>query len=74
MAKTPQQEQKQLDPNKDHHVPFRTALRRILDEGKIEEGPVERVEVFIHASGELTYRYWPPRAEESEGGYLPRAD
>lgn len=73
MAKNSQAEQKSLDPNKDHHEDFRSALRRILDEGNIEDGPVERLEVFIHASGELTYRYWRPRAEESEGGHLTRA-
>jgi hypothetical protein len=62
-----------FDALRDRHEDFRSALQRILAEGNIEEGPVERLEVFIHASGDLTYRYWAPRAEESEGGYLPPA-
>lgn len=66
------QKERLFDSDVDHHPTFTRALRRILQESEIEDEPIERLEVFIHASGELTYRYWRPRAEESDGGYLPR--
>lgn len=46
------------------------ALRRILQEGKSLESPVEWIDVHLQASGALTYRVRAPRAEETEGGYL----
>jgi hypothetical protein len=48
-------------------------MRRILQEAEIEDVPIERLEVNFLASGEVTYRYWAPRAEEPEGGALGSA-
>lgn len=64
---------KKFDHNADRHPTFPEALRRILSEAELPDGPVERLEVFVHASGEVTYRVWEPRAEESTGGYIPAA-
>lgn len=60
-----------FDPDVDRHPDFNRAMRRILQEADIPDGPIERLEVFFHASGDATYRIWAPRAEDSEGGYLP---
>lgn len=46
-------------------------LRALEESGELPNGPVERLEITCLASGEATYRMWEPRAEESEGGYLP---
>lgn len=57
--------------NVDRYPEFNQAMRRIIQEADIPDGPIERVEVTFLASGEATYRVWQARAEESEGGYLP---
>lgn len=71
MAEQPLGQGPVKNPDQDHHMTFTRALRRILQEAPIENESIERLEVFIHASGDLTYRYWFPRAEDSEGGWLP---
>ena len=48
-------------------------MQRILKEAELPEGTIERLEVTFLASGEGTYRVWPARAEDPEGGYLPPA-
>jgi hypothetical protein len=63
-----------LDTEQDRYPEIRQALRRILESAEVGTGQVERLEVFFHASGDATYRYWAPRAEESEGGYIPPED
>lgn len=62
-----------FNPDADRYPTFNQALRRIQTETEIPDGPVERLELHCHASGEVTYRVWGPRAEEPEGGYLPPA-
>lgn len=59
-----------FDHNVDRYPAAAKGLRRILDEGTLPDGPIERLEVTFLASGEATYRVWEPRAEDSEGGYL----
>lgn len=46
-------------------------LAAIQESGNLPNVPLERLEVTALASGEAQYRYWLPRAEEPEGGYLP---
>lgn len=65
-------EQRDPDPNVDRYPTLVKAMRRIIEEGDFEDGPIERLEVTCLASGEATYRYWPARAEDPEGGYLPK--
>lgn len=73
MAKSSQQEQSTFDHNRDRYPTFDTAMQRILDEADIPYEYIERLEVTFLASGEATYRVWAPRADESDGGYLPPA-
>lgn len=71
MPKNPVQSAAEKNPDVDHHLTFVTALRRILEDADFDDVPIERLEVYCHASGDVTYRFWYPRAEESEGGWLP---
>lgn len=59
-----------FDPDVDRHPSFVAGMRRILQEADVPDVPIERLEVAFLASGEATYRYWLPRADEPEGGYL----
>lgn len=56
---------------RDRYPDLITVLRRIAGEADLPEGPIERLEVSTHADGSSTYRVWPARAEEPDGGYLP---
>jgi hypothetical protein len=60
-----------VDTDQDRHVSFKAAIAAIQSEEDYPEGPVERVELVCHASGEVTWRVWTPRAEEPVGGYIP---
>jgi hypothetical protein len=46
-------------------------MRRIIESADLPDTPIERLEVNFLASGDATYRFWLPRAEDSEGGYIP---
>jgi len=59
------------DTDRDRHLTFRKLVHRVTSEGEIPDVAVERLEVVAFASGECTYRYWLPRSDEPEGGYLP---
>lgn len=59
-----------FDHNADRYPSFKQGLSRILQESRIEDTPIERLEVHFLANGEATYRYWAPRADESDGGVL----
>lgn len=52
-------------------------LKQILSELAGSDGvpdvPIERLELTTLANGDATYRYWEPRAEESEGGFISGA-
>jgi len=67
---TTENAQEQLDFDSDRHPTPRKALHRVANEGVIPDAPVEWIEVNCLASGELTYRWRTPRADEAEGGYL----
>lgn len=45
-------------------------LAAILDDPKVENGPVARLEVHCFASGDATYRVFQVGSEEPEGNYL----
>jgi hypothetical protein len=59
------------DHNRDRYPTAIQGLRRIVEQGRLEDTTIERLEVNFFANGEATYRYWAPRAEESRGGFLP---
>jgi hypothetical protein len=62
-----------FDHNVDRYPEFGPAMRRIVAEAEIPDGPIERIEVTFLADGSATYRVWAPRADESDGGYIPPA-
>lgn len=57
-------------PDQDAYPQLRSVLQALLEEPHLDDIEVERVEVTCLANGEATYRYWAPRAEESEGGFF----
>jgi hypothetical protein len=72
MAAKATKEEKQPDHNVDRYPNIYDVLSNISEQADLPNGGIERLEVSCFASGEATYRYWTPRAEEPEGGYLPR--
>lgn len=54
----------------DHYPNVYDLLAHLTSAGLLPNTPVERLEVTALASGEATFRYWTPRAQEPEGGYL----
>ena len=63
-----------IDTDRDRYPTAVEGLRRVIGEGVLPDGPIERLEVRFLASGEATYRVWTPRAEEPDGGYFPAPD
>jgi hypothetical protein len=61
---------REIDTDSDRYPTLGKVLHKIGQEIGKDTSTVERVEVNVLPSGEATYRYWAPRAEESEGGYL----
>jgi hypothetical protein len=59
-----------VNTDEDRYPTLTRLLQRIISETPAGDDLVERLEVNAFASGEGTYRYWAPRAEEPEGGYL----
>jgi hypothetical protein len=68
---SPQAAPAAIDTDADRYPEFGQGMRRIIAEANIPDGPIERLEVTFLANGEATYRVWPARAEEPEGGWLP---
>lgn len=65
-----------VDTDSDRYPNLVPALRRVIEDERLPEGPFEWLEVHALASGELTYRVRRPRAdhaEEVEGGHIPAA-
>lgn len=62
------------DHNADHYPDAVTGLRRVIQEADLPDGPIEYLEVAWLANGSGTYRVRAPRAEETQGGYLPLPD
>jgi len=73
VAKETAQGPAEVDTDTDRHPTFVQGLRRILQESTIPDVQLESIEIYFLASGEVTYRYRSPRAEETEVGYLPPA-
>jgi hypothetical protein len=65
---TPQGDEDQ-STDVDRFPTFHDVLTRLLDDEKFEGALIERLEITTLATGEATYRYWPPKAQEAEGGY-----
>jgi hypothetical protein len=70
VAKKGAQDQVGFDATRDRYPDFAGVLRAVLRHSEVGHRPVERVEVWAHASGEATYRLWEPKADEPSGGYL----
>lgn len=62
------------DPDSDHYPDAVSGLRRVIQLADLPAGPIEYLEVAWLANGSGTYRVRAPRAEETEGGYLPPPD
>jgi len=70
MAKETAEARSDVDTDRDRYPTAVNLLRRIIQEGELPTGPIERLEVTCLASGEATYRVWEPRSEDADGGYL----
>jgi hypothetical protein len=65
---------KKVNHNDDRYAEIIEVVARVLEEKSFPQYPVERLEVTCLASGEATWRAWPAKAEESEGGYYPAGE
>lgn len=63
-----------VDTDSDRFPSLNKVLHLMRDLPDMPTGPVQRVEVHLHASGEATYNVWAARAEEPVGGYIPDAN
>lgn len=71
MPQSSQEKQTKIDPDKDRHRSASDAIEAVLQHEDFPKGPVERVEIMCHASGDVTWRIWTPRAVEPLGGFEP---
>jgi hypothetical protein len=64
------------EPNgrEDRFRPLPDALEDLLQAEDFPHGQVERFELYFHASGEVSWRVWTPRAEYPDGGILVAPD
>jgi len=62
---------KLFDHNQDRYPNAVRVLRRILEEGELPDEGLELLEIRPTAAGEITYRWRLPRAEETDGWFLP---
>jgi hypothetical protein len=60
----------ELDHNVDRYPSLLDVLTQIVEDDAIPDTAIERLEITALASGQATYRYWEPRAEDPEGGVL----
>lgn len=58
----------------DRYRDMRDVFERVISDDDFPTGEVERLELVCHASGDVTWRVWTPRAEEPIGGYLEPAE
>ena len=63
-----------FDPDSDRYPDFGQVLAKLQDDENLPEGPIERLEIACHASGDATWRVWQPRAEEYIGGFYANSD
>jgi hypothetical protein len=71
VARDAKVEARDFDHNVDRYPTVAEALRKVINDPNFEGGVVERVDVRVQANGEVTYRYWEPRAEEPGVGFIP---
>jgi hypothetical protein len=71
VARDSKQAPTQVDTDQDRYPAVKDALRRLINEVDFETETVEALHVYCQASGEVSVRYLPPRAEEPLIGYLP---
>lgn len=71
MTETPPSNGQQDTAEQDRYPDIFEVLAAVADDIDAETVHVERVEVYCQANGDASYRYWEPRADESEGNYLP---
>jgi hypothetical protein len=70
MAKGSEQKQRKVDTDSDRFPKAKDALTRISQYGDLPDEPVERIEIHAGAGGELTFRWWPARSDDSDFGYI----
>jgi len=63
MPRTPQPDQPSIDFDKDRHRSLPDAISAARGHEDFPTGPVEKFELICHASGEVTWRAWAPRAD-----------
>ena len=56
--------------DQDRFPTWERLLSRLMDAELVPEDQVQRVEIECGAAGDITYRYWPARADEYEFSYL----
>lgn len=59
-----------FNPDEDRHPRLDKVMARITATLGATDVVIERLEIFANASGDASFRYWPPRSEEPEVGYL----
>lgn len=72
MPKSTAPVQEKFNPDSDRYPTLDQVISAIQSWEDFPTGQVERIEVFLHASGEATWRVWTPRAEEPLGGYVAK--
>jgi hypothetical protein len=60
-----------FNPDEDRFQSLSDAISSAREHEDFPTGQVEKFEIVCHASGEVTWRVWAPRAEEPLGGYVP---
>lgn len=58
----------------DNYPDLMETLHLLPEQEDFPTGQVERVEVYLRASGDATWRVWTPRADEPIGGYISPDD
>jgi hypothetical protein len=60
---------KEVDTDRDRYPRLKDVIADALNHEDFPSGQIERFEVTLLPSGEGTWRVWPARALEPEGGY-----
>lgn len=62
-----------MEETEDRYSELERVIHQVLSDPDFPDGPHERFEVTLLASGEATWRVWPARAGEPIGGYYESA-
>jgi hypothetical protein len=60
----------ETDFDQDRYPDIHDVVAKVFAAENFPLGPVGRLEVTCQASGEATWRAYPPRADEPESGYF----